>query len=138
MRAADMVITTNDSHAAIARLRGGKSADDVVVVRSGPSLNRFKLLPPDPSLRAGKKHLLVYLGEICKQDGVDFMVRAVKLLTETHGRRDFHVLFVGGGPYQPIIKAYAEEQGIMERRRALPHPFLRDTRYRSRSKKPVV
>jgi glycosyltransferase involved in cell wall biosynthesis len=33
---------------------------------------------------------------------------------ERHGRDDFRVLFVGGGPYQPSIKAYAQEQGIME------------------------
>jgi glycosyltransferase involved in cell wall biosynthesis len=114
MQVADVVITTNDSHAAIARQRGGKRADDVVVVRSGPDLSRFRIYPADPAYRAGKQHLLVYLGEICTQDGVDFMVRAVKLLTETHGRRDFHVIFVGGGPHQPVIKAYAQEQQIMD------------------------
>ncbi len=114
MQAADVVITTNASHKAIAVTRGGKPADDVIVVRSGPDLNRFHRYAPDPAYRAGKPHLLVYLGEICKQDGVDHMVRAVKHLREQHGRRDFHVLFVGGGPHQPAIKAYAEAQGIME------------------------
>ncbi len=114
MRAADVVITTNESHKAIAQQRGGKRADDVIVVRSGPDLNRLTVYPPDPAHRAGKTHLLVYLGEICKQDGVDYMVRAVKMLKEQHGRSDFYVLFVGGGPHQPTIKAYAEEQGIMD------------------------
>ena len=113
MLAADVVITTNESHKAIALSRGGKRAEDVIVVRSGPDLNRLAVYPPDPAYRAGKQHLLVYLGEICKQDGVDYMVRAVKLLAEQHGRQDFRVLFVGGGPHQPAIKAYAEEQGIM-------------------------
>ena len=113
MRSADVVITTNESHKLIAVERGGKLAEDVIVVRSGPDLNRLSACPPDPAYRAGKRHLLVYLGEICKQDGVDYMVRAVKLLAEKHGRSDFRVLFVGGGPHQPTIKAYAEEQGIM-------------------------
>jgi glycosyltransferase involved in cell wall biosynthesis len=113
-RTADIVITTNESHKAIAQTRGGKAADDVIVVRSGPDLNRFKAYPPDLSYKDGKQHLLVYLGEICKQDGVDYMVRAVKLLREKFGRTDFRVLFVGGGPYQPSIKAYAEEEGIMD------------------------
>ena len=113
MLAADVVITTNESHKAIAMDRGGKRAQDVIVVRSGPDLNRLAVRPPDLAYRAGKPHLLAYLGEICKQDGVDYMVRAVKLLAETHGRSDFHVIFVGGGPHQPAIKAYAEEQGIM-------------------------
>ena len=110
LRTADVVITTNDSHKRVAVERGGLDPADVFVVRSGPDLARFTRHTPDPAYRAGKPHLLVYLGEICQQDGVDHMVRAVKLL---HQRRDdFAVLFVGGGPHQPTIRAYAEEQGI--------------------------
>ena len=82
MQAADIVITTNQSHKAIAVGRGGKRPEDVVVVRSGPDLGRFRTYPPNAEYRVGKQHLLVYLGEICKQDGVDHMVRAVKLLHE--------------------------------------------------------
>ena len=110
MRTADVVITTNRSHKRIAVQRGGKRPADVFVVRSGPDLARFRIHAPDPAYRAGKPHLLVYLGEICKQDGVDYMVRAVKLLAAE--RDDVRVLFVGGGPYQPAIKTYAGEQGI--------------------------
>lgn len=114
MQAADMLITTNESHKLIATTRGGKRPEDVVVVRSGPDLARFAVHEPDPSYKAGKSHLLVYLGEICKQDGVDTMVRAVKLLREQYRREDFRAIFIGGGPYQPAIKAYATEQGIMD------------------------
>ncbi len=114
MRAADVVIATNESHKAIAVQRGGRDPGDVVVVRSGPELARFTVYPPDPAWRSGKAHLLVYLGEICKQDGVDYLVRAVKLLAEDHGRSDFRMVFVGGGPHQPAIRAYAESLGIME------------------------
>ena len=110
MQAADVVITTNESHKCVAIQRGGKRAGDVHIVRSGPDLGRFQVHPPDPMYRNGKAHLLVYLGEICMQDGVDHMVRAVKLLAAR--RDDFHVLFVGGGPHQPAIRAYALDQGI--------------------------
>jgi glycosyltransferase involved in cell wall biosynthesis len=110
MQAADVVITTNDSHKRVAIERGGKWPGDVYVVRSGPDLDRFQVYPADPAYRAGKPHLLVYLGEICQQDGVDYMVRAIKLLARD--RLDFHVLFVGGGPHQPAIRRYADEQGI--------------------------
>jgi glycosyltransferase involved in cell wall biosynthesis len=109
-RTADVVITTNESHRRIAQTRGGKQPGNVFVVRSGPDLARLQTYPADPAYRAGKPHLLVYLGEICKQDGVDYMVRAVKLLAAQ--RDDFHVLFVGGGPHQKAIRAYATEQGI--------------------------
>jgi glycosyltransferase involved in cell wall biosynthesis len=113
-RAADVVIATNESHKTVAIQRGGKTPDDVYVVRSGPDLARFRVYPPDPAYSAGKQHLLVYLGEMCVQDGVDYLVRAVKLLRDEYGRDDFHCMFVGGGPHQPAIRAYAEEQGIMD------------------------
>jgi glycosyltransferase involved in cell wall biosynthesis len=113
-RAADLVITTNGSHRQIAVERGGVPPDDVYIVRSGPDLGRLSVYPPDPAWRKGKRHLLVYLGEICKQDGVDHLVRAVKLLRDELGRDDFHCVLVGGGPHQPSIKAYAEEIGVAD------------------------
>jgi glycosyltransferase involved in cell wall biosynthesis len=114
MRSADIVITTNQSHKLIATTRGGRLPHDVVVVRSGPDLGRFRRFPADVSYRQRKRHLLVYLGEICEQDGVDHMVRALKLLRERQGRVDFHAIFVGGGPHQQAIKAYAEAEGVLE------------------------
>ena len=84
------------------------------MVRSGPDLERLTVYPPDPAWRNGKRHLLVYLGEICKQDGVDHLVRALKLLRDELGRDDVHCVLVGGGPHQPSIRAYAEEIGVAE------------------------
>jgi glycosyltransferase involved in cell wall biosynthesis len=113
-RTADVVITTNESHKKIAQQRGGLAADDVYIVRSGPDLDRFKVYEPDPSWKRGKAQLLVYLGEMCKQDGVDHLVRAVAALRNDLGHDDFHAVFVGGGPEQPLIKAYADEIGVGE------------------------
>jgi glycosyltransferase involved in cell wall biosynthesis len=111
-RTADVVITTNESHKRLAVERGGKQPDDVFVVRSGPDVDRFKRYEPDASWKQGKRYMLVYLGEMCKQDGVDDMVRAVRQLRDVIGRDDFHAVFVGGGPEQPLIKAYAAEQKV--------------------------
>jgi glycosyltransferase involved in cell wall biosynthesis len=111
-RTADVVITTNESHKKIAQDRGGMAADDVYVVRSGPDVSRFKVYDPDPSWKNGKPFAIVYLGEMCKQDGVDHLVRAVKILREDLGRNDVHAVFVGGGPEQPLLKEYADEQGV--------------------------
>jgi glycosyltransferase involved in cell wall biosynthesis len=111
---ADIVIATNESHKEIAVLRGGKRPEDVIVVRSGPELSRFRRYDPDRGWRHGKEHLLVFLGEICKQDGVDHLVRAIAILRNEIGRDDFHCIFVGGGPYQPMIVRYAAELGIAD------------------------
>lgn len=111
-RSADVVITTNDSHKAIAQVRGGVAPEKVFVVRSGPDVGRFKVHDPDASWKKGKPFLLVYLGEMCKQDGVDHLVRALRILRRDLERDDVHVVFVGGGPEQPMIRAYADEQGV--------------------------
>jgi len=111
-KTADVVITTNESHKKIAQDRGGMAADDVYVVRSGPDVSRFKVYDPDPSWKNGKPFAIVYLGEMCKQDGVDHLVRAVKILRDDLGRDDVHAVFVGGGPEQPLLKEYADEQGV--------------------------
>jgi glycosyltransferase involved in cell wall biosynthesis len=113
-RAADLVVTTNESHKRVAVERGGVAPDRVFIVRSGPDLARLRQYPPDLAWRGGKRHLLVYLGEICKQDGVDHLIRAVKLLRDELGRDDVHCVLVGGGPHQPSIKAYAEQIGAAE------------------------
>ena len=112
-RVARTVVTTNESHKAIAVQRGGKRPEDVFVVRSGPDLARFRTYEPDPAWRRGRTHLFVYLGEICKQDGVDYLVRALKHLVDD-GFSDFHCVLVGGGPHQKAIARYAEAVGMGE------------------------
>jgi glycosyltransferase involved in cell wall biosynthesis len=111
---ADIVIATNESHKRLAIARGGKQPEEVFVVRSGPELSRFRRYEADAAWRRGKRHLLVYLGEICLQDGVDHLVRALRLLRDELGRRDFHCVFVGGGPHQPAIVRYAGALGVAD------------------------
>jgi glycosyltransferase involved in cell wall biosynthesis len=111
-KTAHVVITTNESHKRIAQARGGVAPDSVFVVRSGPDVGRFKVYEPDATWKKGRPFLLVYLGEMCKQDGVDHLVRAMRILREDLQRNDLQTVFVGGGPEQPMIRAYADEQGV--------------------------
>lgn len=111
-RAAQIVVATNESYKTIATGRGGKRADDVFVVRSAPSLAKFTRYPPDASFKHGKPHLIVYLGEMGPQDGVDNLLRALRVLHDDFGREDFHCVLIGGGTYQPTASAYAAEIGV--------------------------
>src|SRR3984885_2538743 len=89
-RAAQIVVATNESYKRIAIERGGKRAEDVFIVRSAPSLAKFKLYDPDPSFKRGKPNLIVYLGEMGPQDGVANLIRAIRVLHDDFDRRDFH------------------------------------------------
>ncbi|HUP02322.1 MAG TPA: glycosyltransferase family 4 protein [Gemmatimonadota bacterium] len=113
-RTADVAIATNESHRRIAIQRGGMEPDQVFVVRSGPDLERLTVYPGDEAWKRGREHLLVYLGEMCEQDGVEYLVRGVEHLRRDFERDDVHCVLVGGGPHQERIRAYAAERGVSE------------------------
>ena len=96
-RAADVVIATNESYRDVALSRGAKGVDDVFVVRSAPTIERFSPVPADESLKKGKPYLLCYLGVMGPQDGVDYALRALAKLRDDLGRTDWHAAFIGGG-----------------------------------------
>ncbi|MEC3976545.1 glycosyltransferase family 4 protein [Amycolatopsis sp. H20-H5] len=96
-RAADVVISTNESYRQVALIRGGMAPEDVFVVRSAPIIERFKQVPAEPALKGGKPHLLCYLGVMGPQDGVDYALRALASLRDDLGRTDWHAVFVGSG-----------------------------------------
>ncbi len=109
---ADISIATNESYKQIATKRGRMDPERVFVVRSGPNLDRLKILPPDESLKKGRKYLVGYVGVMGKQEGIDYLLRAVKYIVLEMGRKDVHFGLVGSGPEIKGLKDYAEELGI--------------------------
>ncbi len=61
-RTADIVIATNESYKAAAITRGGKRPEDVFVVRSAPTVERFHQVPIDESSSARKAVPVVLSG----------------------------------------------------------------------------
>ena len=113
-RTADVVVATNESYRDAALARGGKRPEDVFVVRSAPTVDRFRQVPPDESLRHGKPHLLCYLGVMGPQDGVDYALRALARLRDDLGRTDWHAAFVGAGDTFDAMRALAGELGLAD------------------------
>lgn len=54
-RVAQVVITMNEGHKAVATSRGGKQPADVTIVRSGPDLNRFAVHERIPAWSQGRR-----------------------------------------------------------------------------------
>ncbi|WP_086865182.1 glycosyltransferase family 4 protein [Amycolatopsis lexingtonensis] len=111
-RAADVVISTNESYKQVARIRGGKKPEDVFVVRSAPVVERFHEVPAEPELKKGKPHLLAYLGVMGPQDGVDYALRALAKLRDEVGRTDWHAVFVGSGDAFDDMVALSAKLGL--------------------------
>lgn len=110
--AADAVISTNESYRQVAIERGKVPAHQVAVVRSAPDSTRFVHQSPDESLRQGKRHLLAYIGVMGPQDGVDYALRALRLLRTDIGRDDFHCIFMGAGDSYDDMIALSRQLGI--------------------------
>jgi glycosyltransferase involved in cell wall biosynthesis len=114
LRAVHKVISTNESYKAIAMRRGGRTAEDVVVVRNSPDPQRFTVLSPDSGLRKSAKYLVAFLGEIGQQDGVDVLIRAISAINAQLGPQAVHYVLMGAGPHYDNIVAYAQRSGVAE------------------------
>lgn len=113
-RFADVSIATNESYRRVAIERGGMPEDAVFVVRSGPKLDRMKILPPTESLKSGRRFLVGYVGVMGKQEGIDYLLRSVAHIVQQMHRLDIHFCLVGGGTALEEMKAYARELGIAD------------------------
>ena len=113
-RTADVSLATNESYKRIALTRGGMPQEKVFVVRSGPSLDRMKICPPDASLRKGKKYLVGYVGVMGKQEGIDYLLRSAAHIVHDLGRTDVHFGLVGGGTSLDEMKRLAAELGLAD------------------------
>jgi glycosyltransferase involved in cell wall biosynthesis len=111
-KTADTVISTNESYRQIAIERGGKRPAEVFVVRSGPDLSRLRIVPPNPDLRNGRRFMVGYVGVMGKQEGIDLLLEAVRLLVHERGRNDIQFTLVGGGTSLEHMKAMSVELGL--------------------------
>jgi glycosyltransferase involved in cell wall biosynthesis len=113
-KTANVVITTNQSHKNIAKARGKVPDERIFIVRSGPDLSRLRPLPPEPALKNGLPYLVCYLGEMCPQDGVDYLLRAAKHIVQDQVRRDIQFVFIGGGPAMPEMLNLSVDMGLQK------------------------
>ena len=109
---ADFSIATNESYREIALRRGKMAENKVEVIRSGPKLDRMKILPPDIKFLKGRKFLVGYLGVIGDQEGIDLLLESVKYIIST--RQDIQFAIVGGGTDLENLKLLSEKMGLKE------------------------
>jgi glycosyltransferase involved in cell wall biosynthesis len=111
-RAADVSIATNQSYREVALTRGMMPPDRVFIVRSSPDLTKIRRGVPQPELKQGRSFLVVYLGTMGPQEGVDLLIESAAHLINEKNRRDVSFVMIGGGSEIPRLKAQAAERGI--------------------------
>lgn len=103
---------TNESYRQIALTRGGMAPEDVIVLRSGPKLERLKIQEPKPEIRRGKRYMVGYLGVIGQQEGIEYLLEAARYLKEEKGRDDIFWGIVGGGPHLAELRRQCSRMGL--------------------------
>jgi glycosyltransferase involved in cell wall biosynthesis len=111
-RTADRVISTNGSYRDIALERGGVRPEDTAIVRSGPDTSRMTPVEALPELRRGGRHLLVWLGIMGPQDGVEGVLEIVDRLVRKHDRTDVRAALLGFGDCLDDLKRRCTEMGL--------------------------
>jgi len=113
-RAADMVIATNLSYKEHAATVGGFPKDDIFVVRSGPKASLLTPVEPQPGLKKGKKYLVCYLGVMAPQDGVDYLLRAIRHVVDVVKRKDIQFALIGSGDSFGAIRQLRDDLDLTD------------------------
>ena len=114
LRTAHLVIITNLSQKRFAIERGRCQDKHLVVVRNGPDLQRIRLVPPEPALKQGRRYLLVYVGAMEVQDGIEYALYAMHDLVHKRGQKDVALVLMGDGGHAPALCALAHQLGLDE------------------------
>ena len=101
---------TNESYRKIAIERDKMPPEKVIVLRSGPRLERMRILPPDPSIRRSYPYMVGYVGVIGQQEGIEYILQAAQY-TKQHENNVFWGI-VGGGPHWEALKKQAGDMGL--------------------------
>lgn len=110
---ADVVIATNQSVLRAVKQRGKLRDDRAFVVRTAP--NRMNTaVEPDAALRAGKTHLVGYIGVMGNADGVEYLVRAAAHIVQKRKRGDVQFLLMGSGPEHAGLLALRDQLGLQD------------------------
>jgi glycosyltransferase involved in cell wall biosynthesis len=104
-KVANVSIATNESFKEVAVTRGGKRPDRVFVVRNCPDLANLHRGPARPELKSGKPLLVMYVGFMGKQDGLDLLLESIEHIVKIEKRQDTHFVLVGGGTMLPELRA---------------------------------
>lgn len=109
-RHCDFAFVTNESYRRIAIERDKMDPDKVIVLRSGPKLERMRILPPVESIKRGYRYMVGYLGVIGQQEGVEYLLDAAKYIKDRENNVFWGI--VGGGPHLEALRQQAHRMGL--------------------------
>jgi glycosyltransferase involved in cell wall biosynthesis len=111
-RCSDVVITVSGPCAEIARTRGRVDPERVFLVGNGPDPKRIFPVAERPELRRGRRHLVLWLGVMSQQEGLERLIEAVEELVLEQGRSDISFDLVGPGDAHQELRREVHQRGL--------------------------
>ncbi|HEX5483969.1 MAG TPA: glycosyltransferase, partial [Terriglobia bacterium] len=84
----------------------------VFIVHSSPELRRVQIQPPQPDLKKGKAYLVVYLGVMGPQEGLDLLLESIEWIVKERERQDIAFVLIGAGSEQAKLKKLVTEKNL--------------------------
>lgn len=109
---ANYSIATNESYRQVALTRGKMKPEKVIVVRSGPKLDRLQITAGNIRHRKGRRYLIGYVGVIGEQEGIDLLLEAAAHIVKE--RQDVQFAIVGGGTDVEKLKQLSADMGLSD------------------------
>jgi glycosyltransferase involved in cell wall biosynthesis len=114
-KAANRLITVNQSYQCSDSERNGVKPERITVVRNAPAISHLAPVEPDGELRQRAGILAGYLGSIAHQDGVDHMIKALHHVENDFGFHDWYAVIVGASDDFRPLSQLAEDLGIRDK-----------------------
>ena len=114
-RTADMSLATNESFREIAVARGGMKPERVVVVRTCADLQNIDRTVHHPELKQGHRHLVVYVGNMEPQDGVELLLQSIRHMVNRRQCEDVLFVLIGAGSELPRLRLLADQWNLTEK-----------------------
>jgi glycosyltransferase involved in cell wall biosynthesis len=112
LRHADAVVTVSAACAELLRDRDGVAEDRVFLVGNGPDPRRIFPVEPRAELRRGRDHLVLWLGAMSRQEGLEHLIEAADHLVNGLGRADVSFALVGPGDVHAPLREHVRRLGL--------------------------
>lgn len=111
-RTADLSLATNESFREIATSRGGMRPEHVVVVQTCAEIRDTRRAMEHPQRNQVQRYLVVYVGSMEPQDGVDLLLQSANYIVKEKRREDIRFVAIGSGTELPRLQALASKMLI--------------------------
>jgi glycosyltransferase involved in cell wall biosynthesis len=113
-KTADIVLTTNESHHAVAIKRGNFPPEKIYIVRSGPDHKQYRPITADKQLKQDHCYMVSYLGVLNPQDGVDAFVEVAEHIVHKIGRKNIFFVIMGSGDALPGLQQLSQDLAVAD------------------------